>query len=293
MSREKVSYLQNLDKRRKSSDSPLGTYFDVSQLLSHGETYKTSPLGHETSHLRFENAGQTEHKSLSISQPWILHITMERRPAFRFHTLSSLMIAGPLGCSKTVFTTKLLLDNTELFSNSPKAIHYYYGSWQEGVDKLEKGGVKFHEGIPDSDALPKWFPEGGALVLDDLMDEGGNDKCVLDLFTKHLHHQNITVIYLCQDLFLNGKFTNTISRNAHYIVAFKNPRDQLGMRNLLLQSFPTRWQEVLETFRKVTERPFGYMLLDLHSTSQDDQCILSHLLKEEGCMRCHQFKTPC
>ena len=171
-------------------------------------------------------------------------------------------------------------------------MHYCYGSWQKGFDPLKKAGVRFHEGIPDSDALPQWFPKGGVLFLDDLMDEGGNDKRMLDLFTKHSHHRNITVIYLCQDLFPNGKFAKTISRNAHYIVAFKNPRDQLGMRNLLLQSFPTRWQEVMETYRKVTDRPFGYMLLDLHPTSQDDQRILSHVLKEEGCVGCHQFKTP-
>ena len=216
---------------------------------------------------------------------------MECRPALRFHTASSLMIAGPSGSGKTVFTTKLLLDNPELFADPPPDVHSCYGSWQNGFDKLKKAGVRFHEGIPDSDALPQWFPEGGVLVLDNLMDEGGNDKGVLDLFTKHSHHQNITMIYLCQDLFPNGKFAKTISRNAHYIVAFKNPGDQLGMRNLLLQSFPTRWQEVMETFRKVTDRPFGYMLLDLHPTSQDDQRILSHLLKEEGCVRCHQFKT--
>jgi len=47
----------------------------------------------------------------------------------------------------------------------------------------------------------KWFPGGGLLVLDDLMAEGGNDKRVLDLFTKHSHHQNVTVLYLCQDIF--------------------------------------------------------------------------------------------
>ena len=173
-----------------------------------------------------------------------------------------------------MFTTKLLLDNVESFAEPPPSIHYCYGSWQKGFDKLKKGGVKFHEGIPDSDVLPQWFP---------------NDKRVLDLFTKHSHHQNITVLYLCQDLFPNGKFAKTISRNAHYVVAFKNPRDQLGVRNLLLQSFPTQWQEVLDMFRKVTERPFGYMLLDLHPASKDDQRVLSHLLKDEGFVRCHQF----
>ena len=82
------------------------------------------------------------------------------------------------------------------------------------------------------------------------MEEGGNDKRVLDLFTKHSHHQNVTVLYLCQDMFPPGKFAKSISRNAHYIVSFKNPRDQLGMRNLLLQAFPARWQEVQDTFRK-------------------------------------------
>jgi len=41
--------------------------------------------------------------------------------------------------------------------------------------------------------------------MDDFMDEGSNDESVLDLFPKHSHHQNITVIYLCQDLFPKRK----------------------------------------------------------------------------------------
>ncbi|KAL9984691.1 hypothetical protein ACROYT_G007017 [Oculina patagonica] len=127
------------------------------------------------------------------------------------------------------------------------------------------------------------------MVLDDLMEEEGNDKRVLDLFTKLSHHRNITVLYLCQDMFPPGKYAKSISRNAHYIVAFKNPRDQLGMRNLLLQAFPSRWQDVMDVYTKTTERPFGYMVLDLHPASGDDRRIFSHLLKDEGCMRCYRF----
>ena len=182
---------------------------------------------------------------------------MERCKALRFRTPTSLLIAGPSGCGKTVFTSQLLLDNTELCDNSLKnsngtaiPIHYCYGSWQKGFQKLQNEGIKFHEEIPESESLPKWFPEGGVLVL--VMGEGSNDKSVLDLFTKDSHHQGITVLYLCQDLFPPEKFAKTISRNAHYIVSFKNPHDQLGMRNLLQQSFPTRWQDVMYTFRKVT-----------------------------------------
>ena len=198
------------------------------------------------------------------------------------------MVVGPSGCSKMMFTTKLLVDNLDSFERPPHPIYYCYGAWQDGFELMKEHGVKFQDGIPDSELLPKWFPEGGLLVLDDLM-EGGKDKRMLDLFTKDSHHQNITVMYLCQGMFPPGKYSKSISRNAHYIVAFKNPRNQLGMRNLLLQAFPTRWQDVHDTFRRVTERPFAYMLLDLHPKSDDDLRILSHLLKEEECTRCYQF----
>ena len=65
-------------------------------------------------------------------------------------------------------------------------------------------------------------------------------------------------------------------------VAFKNPRDQLGERNVLLQSFPTTWKDSLETFHHATARPYGYLVLDLHLASSDQQRLLSHLLKDEG-----------
>ena len=216
---------------------------------------------------------------------------MQRREPFRFKTPSSILVVGPSGSGKTVFTTKLLLNNLELFQTLPPQIHYCYGAWQEGFRSMKEGGIKFHEGIPDTDQLSKWFPRGGLLVLDDLMEEGGHDKRVLDLFTKHSHHRNITVLYLCQDMFPPGKYAKSISRNAHYVAAFKNPRDQLGFRNLVLQAFPSRWKDVQERFQSVTERPFGYMLLDLHPASSDDIRLLSHVLKEEGCMRCYQFLT--
>ena len=153
---------------------------------------------------------------------------------------------------------------------------------------MKDAGVQFHEGIPETNHLKSWFPKGGLLVLDDLMAEGGEDKELLDFFTKHSHHQNITVLYLCQDMFPPGKYAKSISRNAHYIVAFKNPRDQLGMRNLLFQAFPTCWQDMMDVYQKVTKRPFGYMVLDLHPGSDDRKRVFSHLLMHEGYPRWHR-----
>ena len=122
------------------------------------------------------------------------------------------------------------------------------------------------------------------------MVEGGQDKELLDLFTKHSHQQNITVLYLCPDMFPSGKYAKSISRNAHDVIAFKNPRDQLGVRNLLLQAFPTYWQDVMDVYQNVIERPFGYMVLDLHPASDDRIRVLRHLLTHEGFLRCYLRK---
>ena len=108
---------------------------------------------------------------------------------------SSILIVGPSGCGKTCFTGSLLLDHLEeLFVNPPPKIHYCYGAWQDG---FRDAGIQFHEGVPNTFHLQRWFPKGGLLVLDDLMVEGSEHKELLDLFTKHSHHQNITVLYLC------------------------------------------------------------------------------------------------
>ena len=216
---------------------------------------------------------------------------IERGIAFRFKTPSSILVGGPSGRRKTCFTESLLLDHLEeLFVNPPSTVHFCCGAWQDGFQTMKEEGVQFHEGVPTTFHLQKWFPKGDLLVLDDLITKGGQDKDLLDLFTKHSHHKNITVLYLCQDMFPPEKYAKSISRNAHYVIAFKNPSDQLGIRNLLLQTFPTYWQDVMDVYQKVIERPFGYMVLDLHPASDDRMRVSSHLLTHEGFPRCYQRK---
>ena len=119
---------------------------------------------------------------------------MLRSSPFQFRTPCSVFIVGPSGSGKTVFTTRLMTVNLDLFSTRPSRVHYCYGSWQKGFDALKKKGVHFSAGVPSEADLDKWFPNGGLLVMDDLMTEGNDDKTVLDIFTKHSHHRNITVL---------------------------------------------------------------------------------------------------
>ena len=63
------------------------------------------------------------------------------------------------------------------------------------------------------------------LIIDDLMQQAKNDELIANLFTKGSHHSNLTVMYLMQKLFEQGKYSVTVSRNSHYLVLFKNPRN--------------------------------------------------------------------
>ena len=214
---------------------------------------------------------------------------------FQFQSPCSIMVMGPSSCGKMVFVEKLMRERSRLFTCHYNPVVYCYGANQPTTfERMKKEqGIHFHEGIPDTQLLEKWYKKskGGLLILDDLMREGSDDHRVLDLFTRESHHRGITIVFMTQDMFPKGKHAKTISRNAHYIVAFKNPRDQLGVRILMQQAFPQDFKEVLNVYRDATERPYGYLMFDLHPNSSDHERLKTNLLRSEGYMTMYQKRT--
>ena len=122
--------------------------------------------------------------------------TMIRQP-------SSVISAGPSGSGKSELVEQWLRYQN-VFQVKPNNVVYAYDRWQPRFDRMQKkDGIRFHRALPDPSHLTKRFgpTRGGVLVLDDLMEERGQDKGVLDLLTKDSHHRNITALYLTQDLF--------------------------------------------------------------------------------------------
>ena len=206
--------------------------------------------------------------------------------SFKFNTLYSIMVVGPSSCGKTVFVENLLKERRCLFNPPYDPVVNCYGVNQPTTfARMKKEqGIHFYAGIPDTKLWNTWYKKtkGGLLILDDLMREGSDDNRVLDLLTRDSHHKGITVIYMTQDMFPKGKNAKTISRNARYIIAFKNPRDQLGVLILAQQAFPQDFKEVLNVYRDTTERPYGYLMFDLHPNSSDREGLKTNLLKDEG-----------
>ena len=113
-------------------------------------------------------------------------------------TPENILLVGSSGNGKTVFVSELLKEPHRYFRPIAKRLYYCYGAMQLLLQQLHDGfKVGLHEGSTTMTDLTRFGNEGGILVLDNLMAEGGDDKQVLDLFTKHSHHRNITVIYLC------------------------------------------------------------------------------------------------
>ena len=98
--------------------------------------------------------------------------------------------------------------------------------------------VQFVEGIPED--IPSLFSptcRPGVLVFDDLMRHCSDYERILDLSAKLSHYRDMTYMYLKQNLFPPGKFSRSISLNAHHIITFNDPRDTLGLRTLAQQAF--------------------------------------------------------
>ena len=174
-------------------------------------------------------------------------------------------MAGPTSCGKTQFVKRLTEEGEHVVNGSAEKIIWLYGEYQPAYMELSSKfpHILFMEGIPEN--LNEYIDPKfrNLIVIDDLMSETGGDKKVTNLFTKGSHHRNLSVTLLLQNLFYNGKESQTISLNAHYIVLFKNPRDNTIVTSLAKQMYPGKVKFLQEAFRDATKLPYHYLFLDL------------------------------
>ena len=103
-------------------------------------------------------------------------------------------------------------------------------------------------------------------ITDDLMQSAGGSQLVKDLFTNG-RHQNMSVVFVSQNLFYTGKKCSTISLNSTYIVVFKNSRDQTQICHLARQMFSTKPKFLEAAYQEETKEPYFNLFLDFHYDS--------------------------
>ena len=145
-------------------------------------------------------------------------------------------------------------------SPPPQRIIWCYGQWQPSYFDMMRTmpGIEFNQGIPDDIDSEDYLDvsQRNLITLDDLMAQSAKDKRISDLFMKGSHHRNLSIIYIVQNVFHQGKEMRNISLNAHYIVLFKSPRDKQQISMLATQVNPGRVQEFMRSCYEPTSWVF-------------------------------------
>jgi hypothetical protein len=128
--------------------------------------------------------------------------------------------------------------------------------------------IEWVEGLPQG-LYDSFSPNyTNLLVVDDLMKQ--DDALISKIFTKGSHHLNLTIIYLLQNLFVQGPECRNISLNAHYIFLFKNPRENSQVGHLARQMYPHKSKFMQSAYDDATKSAHSYLLVDCRQETHAD-----------------------
>jgi hypothetical protein len=196
-----------------------------------------------------------------------------------------MIVAGPTMCGKTTFV-KDLLHYTTYIQPPPKQVLWCYGSFNEKqfkeICEYSSYPIRFQEGIPNinDDTL---VGSDTFIIIDDLMTSAGKSSEISQLFTQGMHHRNISVALLIQNIFHQAKKMRDISLNTKYFVLFKSPRDGNQITTLSRQIFPHSPYYLSDAFRQATERTYGYLVVDLTQETDDNYRLVTNIFPHEFC----------
>lgn len=204
------------------------------------------------------------------------------------HPFTSI-VSGMTSSGKSYFVKQLLKCDGDMIYPKPQRIIWFYGQDQPLYDTIRKElpTIEFHKGIPSDLDEDDYFDTKvtNLVIIDDLMTDCRNDQRLTKLFTIGSHHKNLSVIFIVQNLFLQGREMRNISLNTHYFVVFKNPRDNLQISVLARQMYPNKSKFLIEAFHDATCQPYAYLFLDLKPSTPECYRVRTNVLP-------HQEKPP-
>jgi hypothetical protein len=198
------------------------------------------------------------------------------------------IVVAPTGAGKTVLMRRCIKNWRELFhfkdsGDRPEKLRvlWMYGVWQDLYNEpiSSDTNIIYLKGFHPIEEIIKYKPH--LLIIDDLMNQIGNDKGMADLFTRESHHRGISVVFISQNVFPKGSKMTDISRNAQYVIFMKNVRGRRSIKDFASQVFPDDMKFFMDAFNDATNVPFGYLLLDLTPTCPEDLRLRTRITSEE------------
>lgn len=198
----------------------------------------------------------------------------------------SMLVAGPSGSGKTQFVTRVLANRETLYDQSPSdgKVVYFYKEYQDLFTQLQDNGIvnEFRNEI----ITMKWLRtfckkyRNSTIVIDDMALEADLD--LGQVFAVGAHHFFCNIILITQNLFWKNKYSRDISLQATYIVMTKNIRDKSQISRFAAQFDTGNSKTIRKIFEKATEKPYTYLIFDMHQKTVDRHRLLSNLFRENN-----------
>ena len=145
---------------------------------------------------------------------------------FVFQQPFTMTLSEPIGGGKTMFFLNVI--RYKKIKPMPDRIVYLYKQSQPRYDHMrqECPGIEFIKGIPsnlDNDSFLD-IKLSNLIPIDYLMHR--QNETIAELFTEGLHHGNLCVINVTQNMFPSGKHAVIQIRNTQYMIILKLPIKQ-------------------------------------------------------------------
>ena len=174
------------------------------------------------------------------------------------------IISGPTQSGKTHFVFKLIDNLENITVPSINKVIYLYNEWQERF-KSYRDKVFFTNDLKYLTIKPK---QPTLIILDDFMNDIGNNKNLLDLFIKGTHHNSISAIIILQNIFHQGSIFKSLRQNCHYYYLTEHLQDRNSIEYFARALEPRNSAYFLESYADAVSKPYGGLFCDLHPHSK-------------------------
>ena len=258
---------------------------DCKKVFSRSDSLKRHK-NHKHSHVKMKPQTAIEWSAEKQKEIRPLEKWWEHESILPFRPCSSMNISGCSNSGKTTWVFKLLKHLNGMYvENPPKHVLYCYGVYQPLFNEMETvvPNLTFHEGLPSSNTLEELTTDKQhkMVILDDLMDQVTQSHDMELLFTRGCHHKNLSVIFINQNLYQQGKSARTIALNTQYLVLFRNMRDASQIAHMSRQIFPGHSNILTEIYQDCTKKPYSYLVIDMSPQSQDKYRLRTNIFPGE------------
>lgn len=180
------------------------------------------------------------------------------------------IVSGPSKSGKTELTKRILKWQDKMIQPNVEKVYWFYGAAGAISDMKDKfPDVEFVRGMPSVDWVrdqDRGVPK--LVVLDDLMTSATNGF-VSNMFTKSSHHDNISCMFLIQNIFPKEREVRQANLNTTYRIIFDSPHDRGQISTISTRMFSKGGADYLSSVLDAVgqDNPHPYIALDTDQTT--------------------------